>query len=537
MTYSHEDSPERGEGTFKAMNYDPRMNTAPAGFDPATDLPEGFWDFYQPLHEKFTRPQQEMLAKRHVRMAAAQRGRQPNYLPTDSVAATGDWKISIPDWVKDQRNQMTGPVDDAELSVKMLNSGAPGVMLDLEDSMSNQWDNLMIGHRNAVKAAYGELTYPKAGETVAIKDSPTVVFLRVRGLHLSQAGVIPGGEITSASLFDVALHAYQVDRARLKHNLSFYIPKTETAEEAGWWDGVLKAISAAKGWEPDYIKVMALVESFSLAYQFEEFAYTLRDHIVGLNLGRWDYMASLIHYHLEDPEWVLPNRNTIPHDVDFFQAVRLRIPEICHRRGILAIGGMTALYPSRVDAELNDRALKSLAVDKKNEANCGMDGAWTGHPDQNAIALAQFPTPNQLGKFDGNYDKYPKLDPPPLGVGERTIEGTRTAARTTILYRHGFITGRGASLINGYMEDLATDRIYRLMIAQRVKHNAKVKVLDENGLAVEHTPESIAKIYDEELEKILAALPEGTDEAAKAKYREARTISEEMITKGWFDPV
>src|SRR6185437_2358453 len=50
---------------------------------------------------------------------------------------------SLPDWCADQRNQMTGPADDAELVVKMLNSGAPGVMLDLEDSMANTWSNLM----------------------------------------------------------------------------------------------------------------------------------------------------------------------------------------------------------------------------------------------------------------------------------------------------------------------------------------------------------------------------------------------------------
>ena len=44
---------------------------------------------------------------------------------------------------------------------------------------------------------------------------------------------------------------------------------------------------------------------------------------------------------------------------------------------------MTALYPSREDAELNARALAVLEKDKKNEANQGFDGAWTGHPDQN----------------------------------------------------------------------------------------------------------------------------------------------------------
>ena len=67
---------------------------------------------------------------------------------------------------------------------------------------------------------------------------------------------------------------------------------------------------------------MALVESHPLAYQMEEFLYNLREHLVGLNLGRWDYMASLIHFNLEDPEWTLPDRNTIPHDVPFFQRLR-----------------------------------------------------------------------------------------------------------------------------------------------------------------------------------------------------------------------
>jgi len=33
-----------------------------------------------------------------------------------------------------------------------------------------------------------------------------------------------------------------------------------------------------------------------------------------------------------------------------------------------------------------------------------------------------------------------------------------------IRYRHGVLNGRGASLLDGYMEDLATDRIYRLNV-------------------------------------------------------------------------
>src|ERR1700720_178401 len=282
--------------------------------------------------------------------------------------------------------------------------------------------------------------------------------------------------MTSASLFDVASIVYRVDPAELKHPLSFYIPKSESAEEALWWRDLFQSLAEARGWPRNYIKCMALVESHPLAFQMEEFAYNLRDHIIGLNLGRWDYMASLIHFNLDDPDWVLPDRNTIPHNVAFFQNLRELMPEICHRRGILAIGGMTALYPSREDSELNARALAVLEKDKKNEADCLMDGAWTGHPDQNAIAVAQFPFPNQLQARPKHSSHYPNLRPQPVGVGARTVAGTRAAVRTVIRYRHGVLSGRGASLLDGYMEDLATDRIYRLMISQRVLHRDLVPV-------------------------------------------------------------
>src|SRR6185503_8363536 len=126
---------------------DPRMNTAPEGFDPERDLPHGFWAFYQPLHRQFAQRQQNLAAQRLRVLAAAHHGNLPDHLPP-SPATTGDWRITLPDWCRDQRNQMTGPADDGELVVKMLNSGAPGVMLDLEDSMANAWPNLMQGVRN-----------------------------------------------------------------------------------------------------------------------------------------------------------------------------------------------------------------------------------------------------------------------------------------------------------------------------------------------------------------------------------------------------
>src|SRR6202048_205267 len=509
-------------------------STAPVPFDPTRDLPTGFLDFFLPLHNMFTPWQQKLAYQRMEVLQASLEGEKPAHsFPSDTVR--NGWRIELPEWGQDQRNQMTGPADDADLCVKMLNSGAPGVMLDLEDSCVNEWEHHANGVQNILACLRGDLTYydKKRERSVSIKPSTRVIFTRPRGLHMSQAGLVPS-EVVSASLFDVARVFYGVDPAELKHPLSFFIPKSESAEEALWWRDLFQALAKWRGLPQDYIKCMALVESHPLAFQMEEFAYNLRDNLLGLDLGRWDYMASLIHFNLDDPEWVLPDRNTIPSNVPFFQNLRELLPEICHKRGMLAIGGMTALFPSREDSELNTRALTGLEVDKKNEADCLMDGAWTGHPDQNQIAIDQFPFPNQLQARRAQAERYPNLRPVPQRVGEHTLAGTRAAVRTVIRYRNGVLNGKGASLLDGYMEDLATDRIYRLMIAQRLRHNGHVPVTDDGKIVV-HTPELVSRLFDEELEK-LAANP-GRDLATVDTFREARRISEAMILNGEFDPI
>jgi len=511
------------------------MNFAPADLNPERDLPRGFFEFLLPLHRQFTPRQQKLAARRAEVLQASHRGQHPNYLPP-SEATTTNWRIEVPDWCADQRNQMTGPADDGELTVKLLNSGSPAVMIDIEDSTANAWPNIMQAISNTLAAYKYELGYydQKRQKRITVQRSKTVTWVRPRGLHLSQGGVIKN-EIISASLFDLALIWYQLDPAWLPHNFSVYIPKSESAEEAFWWRDLFQVLAKSKGLPANYIKCMALVESHPLAYQMEEFLFNLRDHCLGLNLGRWDYMASLIDFMFEDPDWILPDRNTIPHDVAFFQNFRVLMPEICHKHGAHAIGGMTALYPSRTDAELNARALRVLEEDKKNEAVCLMDGAWTGHPDQNEIAVAQFPYPNQIAKRPQLASAHLDLRPVPKGVGATTLAGTRAAARTVIRYRNGVLNGKGASLLDGYMEDLATDRIYRLMIAQRLRH--KIEVPGDDGKPVKHSRELVTRVFDEELAKIQKDLPSEIDRKAAATLPEARRIAEEMIVHGQHSPV
>jgi len=296
---------------------DARMNHPPQGFRAERDLPPGFLEFYRPLHAAFTPRRNALVAARHAALEQAQHGRLPTWAPVPAQARA-PWSIALPAWCRDQRNQMTGPADDGELVVKMLNSGAPGVMLDLEDSMANAWEHLEQGYANMHAALAGTLDYDdrKRGRRVGIAPSATTLWMRVRGLHLGQAGVVD--EPTSASLYDLARLLHALDPAALRHPPCVYIPKSESAEEAAWWRDVFQAIAARRGWPADTIRCMALVESHPLAFQMEGFQWNLREHLLGLNLGRWDYMASLIHFTLADPAWVLPDRNTIPHDVPFF---------------------------------------------------------------------------------------------------------------------------------------------------------------------------------------------------------------------------
>jgi len=62
-----------------------------------------------------------------------------NHIRPDFARANQtDWRIELPTWSQDQRSQMSGPADEADLVIKRLNSGAPGVMLDLEDRILDE---------------------------------------------------------------------------------------------------------------------------------------------------------------------------------------------------------------------------------------------------------------------------------------------------------------------------------------------------------------------------------------------------------------
>ncbi len=70
------------------------VNSAPAGFDAARDLPEGFLEFLAPLHAALTLRQRALVARRDYALAEAHAGKVPNYLLLRKTAKNGDPQLA-----------------------------------------------------------------------------------------------------------------------------------------------------------------------------------------------------------------------------------------------------------------------------------------------------------------------------------------------------------------------------------------------------------------------------------------------------------
>src|SRR5947207_5137004 len=88
----------------------------------------------------------------------------------------------------------------------------------------------------------------------------------------------------------------------------FYLPKMESYLEARLWNDVFVAAQDALGIPRGTIRATALIETLPAAFEMEEILYELREHMSGLNAGRWDYLFSLIKTLRKRPGLWLPDR-------------------------------------------------------------------------------------------------------------------------------------------------------------------------------------------------------------------------------------
>lgn len=453
-------------------------NNLPATYDYL--LNDGALRFIAELTRQFGPRRDELLAKRIERQHHFDKGRQPDFGKTTAVIRQSDFRIAaIPEEVRDRRTEITGPVN-RKMVINALNSGAQVYMADFEDSTAPSWLNVIDGQHNLFDAVRRQIDFTaENGKDYTLNDETAVLMVRPRGLHLPEQNVSFDGKPIAASLLDFGLYLFHNHQALAQQGSRayFYLPKLEHHEEAHWWADVIAFVEDYLAIEQGTVRVTVLIETLPAVFQMDEILYQLRDSILGLNCGRWDYIFSYIKTFRSNPEKVLPDRIQVGMTSPFLSAYSKLLIKTCHRRGAFAMGGMAAQIPIKNNPEANERALDNVIADKKREALSGHDGTWVAHPALEPLARQEFDAvlenANQIDKSIMADISAAELLAP--ATGTITLTGIRGNITVAIHYIDAWIRGNGCVPLNHLMEDAATAEIARAQLWQWLKHGARTE--------------------------------------------------------------
>jgi malate synthase len=441
-------------------------------------LSPGALAFVAELHRRFDGARRELLAARAERQARIDAGELPGFLTETREVRESDWRVApVPADLQDRRVEITGPVD-RKMVINALNSGARCFMADFEDANSPTWRNNLDGQANLIDAIERTIELDTGDKSYRLGDDPAVLLVRPRGWHLPERHVLVDGDQVAGGLFDFGLYLFHNGRRLLDRGSGpyLYLPKLESHLEARLWNDVFDFAEPELDLPPGSIKATVLIETILAAFEMEEILFELRDHVAGLNAGRWDYIFSIIKKFRASPEFVLPDRAQVTMTVPFMRAYTELLVKTCHRRGAHAMGGMAAFVPSRRDPEVNEVALARVRDDKRREAGDGFDGTWVAHPDLVPVALEEFDEvlgtrPNQVERLREEVDvAAADLLDVRIPEGEITVEGVRMNVSVGLRYLESWLRGTGAVAIYNLMEDAATAEISRSQIWQWLRH-------------------------------------------------------------------
>jgi malate synthase len=433
-------------------------------------------EFLAELHERFNERRLDLLEAREERQDRFDTGELPDFQEDTRDIRESEWTIgSIPSDLLDRRVEITGPTN-AKMLINALNSGAQAFMADFEDATSPTWEELVQGQVNLKQYWLGRLDFTDqdSGKHYAVGEHPAVLMVRPRGWHLPEDHVTVGGDAVAGALFDFALYLWHNARPALSKGSGpyFYLPKLESRHEAALWSDVFAFAEAKLRLERGTIKATVLIETLPAAFEMDEILYVLRDNIVGLNCGRWDYIFSYIKRLGRSPDRLTPDRALMTMDKAFLAAYSLRLVATCHRRRAFAMGGMSAFIPVKGDEAANAGALEKVRADKLREVTNGHDGTWVAHPALVPVAAAEFASvaPNQLSTMPEHVPGREEMLQ--LHEGPRTEAGARENIRVGVQYLAAWLGGKGAVPLYNLMEDAATAEICRTQLWQWLKYEA-----------------------------------------------------------------
>ncbi|HEV2558269.1 MAG TPA: malate synthase A [Microvirga sp.] len=484
-------------------------------------------DFLADLHRRFDATRRRLLALRTERQKRLDAGDLPDFLPDTKHIREGDWTVApIPADLQDRRVEITGPVD-RKMIINALNCGAKMFMADFEDASSPTWTNMVEGQINLRDRWQDRIDFtdPSNGKSYKLSDKPATLLVRPRGWHLLEEHVTVDGEPMSGSLFDFGLYVFHNARAMVGKGVTpaFYLPKMESHLEARLWNDAFTHAEERLGLQKGTFRATVLIETLPAAFEMDEILYEMRDHIAGLNCGRWDYIFSFVKRLGKNRRFLTPDRSAMVMGKAFLGAYSLLVIKTCHKRGAFAMGGMAAQIPVKNNPAANEAAFAKVRADKEREAGDGHDGTWVAHPDLVPVAMEVFdrlmPGPNQLAKRREDVavtrDQLLEVHP-----GVRTEAGLRENIRVGVQYIEAWLRGRGAVPLYNLMEDAATAEISRAQVWQWLYHGADL----DDGRTV--TPDLFRQVMDDEMAKVREAI--GPEVYDGGRFPEAVRLFAEM---------
>jgi malate synthase len=303
--------------------------------------------------------------------------------------------------------ELTGPWHPLDMAFNALNSPAPMNMPDFEDASPTHFlpdgtpSNVPVGVfaalQNAKEIFAGQWTSKpyevvKKGKTRSynITKPPAqwpTRFGRPPGLHINYDHVTVDGRPAPATIVVATLWAFN-NYDSLKNagsGVYFYIPKLQTPKEALIVEKILSRLEQMIGIPAGSIKIKMLYEEGNAGRTLPAIAWTLRRRLLGTNVGRWDYLGSLIEMWKDDPKGVYPDPQSIgmasPNMIAYqrFNALMMLMGGM--KNGELEnaapIGGMAAVMIYQASdpygrSRYNPLALRAMVIDKLRERLLGL---------------------------------------------------------------------------------------------------------------------------------------------------------------------
>jgi malate synthase len=343
---------------------------------------------------------------------------------------------------------------------------------------------------------------------------------------LDEEHILVDGAVISAGIFDFALYFYHNAHELIRRGSGpyFYLPKMESHKEARLWNDIFLFSQAYIGIPRGTIRATVLIETLLGAFEMDEIIYELREHSSGLNCGRWDYIFGFIKVFRNNKDFILPDRAQVSMTVPFMANYVRNLVNVCHRRGVHAMGGMAAQIPIKEDEKANKVAMDKVTADKLREVKAGHDGTWVAHPGLIELAAKIFnehmKTPHQIN-VKGDTRPVTDKDMLELPTGTSiTLAGIRGNINVGLRYVEAWLRGIGCVPIDHLMEDAATAEISRVQLWSLIKHGASA-----DGKTV--TLSLVNGILDEELKHIESGL--GKEAYKKRKFEQAAALWRELL--------